>query len=263
MGSELRVENLKFKNILTDINFTLKEGTITALMGKNGCGKTLLFKSLFGLIDVVGEIYVNGNIITKNNIEDMRKNFGIYLETNKLENKSVFSSIMEPLINLNYSIDSAKEKVFELSKKLGIDNLLYKDINTLSHTEKKIVLFAQSIIHEPKIILIDNLFQSLDEHYKNKVFTYLKQLKKSNKSIVLFTSNNSEDLWIADNLVMLKNGKILANDSVKELIEDESLFLKNNINLPFLVDLSHKLRAYNLIDKILYNTKEMVDEIWQ
>lgn len=263
MSNELIVENLSFKCILKDINFTLKEGTITALMGKSGSGKTILLKTIIGLINSEGFISVGGAVITQNSLEIARKNFGIYLGLNTLENKTVFSNIICPLNNLNYTESKARKKIYEVAKKLGIENLLYKEINMLSHSQKKIVAFAQSIIHEPPIILIDGLFDSLDSYYKNKVITYLKQINKTKKSIIIFTTSNSEDLMFSDNLLVIKNGKIAINGNIKELLINENLFLKNDVKLPFLIDLSFKLKIYDLIDRLVFDIDEMVDEIWQ
>lgn len=260
MRSGLVVENLNYKDKLKNININLKPGEISALMGKSGSGKTLLLKSIFGLIDTEGSITFNGTILTKQNINNIRKNFGICLGLNALENKNVFENLIEILINLNYDIDTAKKKVYNISKKMGTDNLLYKEINTLSHSQKKIISFIQSIIHEPKVILIDNLFDSIDIYNKDRIIKYLRQLKKS---IVIFTTNNSEDLCFADNLIIMKNGKIIDYKEVKELIEEENKFTKNDIKLPFLIDLSYKLKSYELIDRLIYDCDEMVDEIWQ
>lgn len=262
MNGELRVENLKYNDILKDINLNIKEGTINVLMGNNGSGKTLLFKCILGLVNADGLVIYNGDIITNDNLNIIRKNFGIYLGLNNLEDKSAFLNIIEPLNYLNCDIEKSKKMVYEISKKLGIEKFLYKNISSLSHSEKKMISFIQSIIHEPKVIIIDGLFDSLDVYYKNKIINYLKFLKKSKKCIIIFTTNNSEDLWIADNLIIIKNGKVLINDNVYKLIQDENLFHKNNIKLPFVIDLSYKLQIYDLIDKLIYSIDEVVDEIW-
>ena len=122
--------------------------------------------------------------------------------------------------------------------------------------------YIQSIIHEPKVILIDNLFDSMDSCIKNKIVKYLKELKKKN-CIIIFITSNSEDLMFADNLILIKNGRIIENGSVKNLIQNETLFLKNDIKLPFLIDLSYKLKAYDLIDDLIFDYDKMVDEIWK
>lgn len=263
MKSGLKVEGLYFKEILTDINIELSSGTIAALVGKNGSGKSLILKSIVGFIDYSGTLSLDGVVFNKKNIEEQIKNIGIYLNTKILENKSVISNLMDPLLNLNYQEEIVKKTVYELTKKLGIDDLLYKEVNTLSHSQKKVVAFAQSIAHSPKLILIDNLFDSLDEYYKEKIISYLKCLKKSKKSIILFTTNSGEDMMFADNLLIIKDGKIIEQGESKELLKNENLFVKNDIELPFMSDLSNKIMSYELIDKPIYDMNEMVDEIWQ
>lgn len=260
MRSELLLENLSYKDKLKNININLKQGKIYALMGSSASGKTLLLKSIFGLVNYEGNVVYKNVILTKQNIDEIRNNFGIYLGLNNLEDKNVFLNLLDPLINLNYDNDIARKKIYDISKKIGIDNLLYKEVNSLSYSQKKIVSFVQSIIHEPKVILIDNLFESLDIYYKNRIISYLKNIKKS---IVIFTTNNSEDLNFADNLILMKNGKVLIDKNVKQINEEENLLTKNNIKQPFLVDLSYKLKAYELIDRIIFDSLEMVDEIWQ
>ena len=263
MKNGLKVENLYFKDILTDVCFELIPGRMTAFVGKSGSGKTMLLKSIVGFIDYSGTISLDGVVFDKTNIEDQIKNIGIYLNTKILENKSVISNLMEPLLNLNYQEENAKKNVYELTKKLGIDNLLYKEVSTLSHSQKKVVAFAQSIAHSPKLILIDNLFDSLDEYYKEKIISYLKGIKRNKKNIILFTTNNGEDLMLADNLVVIKDGKIVEQGDLEELLQNENLFIKNDIEFPFKSDLSKKIMSYQLIDRPIYEMDEMVDEIWQ
>ena len=263
MKNGLNVENLYFKDILTDINIELKPGTINVLVGKNCSGKTTLLKSIVGVVDYSGTINLCGIVFDKKNIEDQIKNIGIYLNTKILENKIVISNLMDPLLNLNYQEENAKKNIYEITRKLGIDDLLYREVNTLSHSQKKVVSFAQSIVHSPKLILMDNLFDSLDEYYKEKIISHLKNLKKNKKSIILFTTNNGEDLLLADNLLIIKDGKIIDQGEPKELLKNENLFVKKGIDFPFMSDLSNKIMSYELIDRPIYDMNEMVDKIWQ
>lgn len=262
MKCGLKVENLYFKDILNDINIELKSGTINALVGKSGSGKTTLLKSIVGFFETSGTISLGSVVFDKKNIVDQIKNIGIYLNTKVLENKSVISNLMDPLLNLNYQEENAKKIVYELTRKLGVDDLLYREVNTLSHSQKKAVAFAQSVVHAPKLLLIDNLFDSLDKYYKEKIISYLKVLKKSKKSIILFATNNGDDLMLADNLIIIRDGKIVGQGQVEELLKNENLFVKNDIELPFMSELSNKIIAYELIDRPIYNMNEMVDEIW-
>lgn len=263
MSGILKIENLNYKDILKNVNMCLEEGTINALIGGSGSGKTSILKSIFGLVDSEGIITIKDITVDQKNINELRKNLGIYLGINVLQNKTVFLNIIEPLKNLNFDEDIAKKSVYSISKKLGIENLLYKEIELLSYAEKKVVAFAQSIIYEPSIILIDNLFDSLDNYYKDRIISYLNEIKKNKKATILFVTSNSEDLFFADDIFITKDGKIAASGTLEELTKDQNLFSKNDLNLPFIIDLSYKLKAYELIDSLIYDVDEMVDEIWQ
>ena len=70
-------------------------------------------------------------------------------------------------------------------------------------------------------------------------------------------------MMLADNLLIIKGGKVIGQGEPKELLKNESLFVKNDIELPFMSDLSNKIIAYELINRSIYNMNEMVDEIWQ
>ena len=261
--NNLLLADVNYKNILKNVNLALENNRIIALMGPTGSGKTTLLKCIFGLLNYTGSISINGNLMTEDNISVIRKDIGINLGLTNLIDNNVFSNIIEPLENLNIDTDKARKRVYEISKRLGIESLLYKDIKMLSYSQKKIISFARSIIHEPKIILLDRIFDSLNKNYTIKIITYLNYLKKNKKCIIIFTTNNSEYLNICDNLIIINNGKIIVNKKISDLLNDENIFNKNNIKLPFLTDLSYKLISYDLIDHLIFDYDEMVDEIWK
>ena len=109
------------------------------------------------------------------------------------------------------------------------------------------------ILNDKKILLLDDVTSDLD----------LKGIKKNKKNIILFTTNSGENLMFADNLIIIKEGKIYEQGELEELLQNENLFIKNDIELPFMSDLSNKIMSYQLIDRPIYEMDEMVDEIWQ
>ena len=121
-------------------------------------------------------------------------------------------------------------------------------------------MFAKTIIHDPNIILLDNIFSGMDSIFKNKIISYLKQLK--NKTIIIVT-NNSEDILLADKIIIFNDGSVIECGNRDDILSNEKLFIKNDINMPFIVELSHKLKSYELIDDIILDEKEMVNDIWK
>ena len=246
---------------LNNISLEVEEGTLVALLGKSGSGKTTLLKSIAGLIESNNSITFNDHSLTLN--ECLPKEIGIYLGFINLSCDTVFNNLMEILINLEYKIDNAHKKVYDISKKIGIDNILYKKISELSYGEKRVVSLAKTIIKEPKLLLLDNPFESLDTYYKKKIVKYLISLKETKKSIIIFTTNDEEDILLSDKILVMSDGKLIKYDSKEKLLESENVFIKNEISLPFIIDLSHKLQSYEILDKLMYSIDEMVDVLWK
>lgn len=256
----LKLDSLRYKNILNGITFTLKENSFNVLVGMNGSGKTTLVKAIAGLIDCEGYINMFDQVVTKDNLNSLIKDVGICLSNPTLLEGTVIYNITYSLHNLGYNEEAAKRKTYEISKKLKIDHLLTKDISEISLSERKIVSFASSIIHQPKLIIIDNSFDGLDSNYRDRLIKYLKKL---NKSTILFITNNENDLLLADNIIFLQDGKIEFFGELKEILKNEKIFIKNNIKIPFLIELSNKLNTYGLINDVILETEEMVNTIWK
>lgn len=259
MSCILKIDNLYYKKILKNISLSLEENSFNVLIGGNGSGKTTLVKAISGLIEYSGDIFLLNELISKENIKEMRKNIGVCMMPLPSEG-TVLDIIMYPLRNLNYNEKEAKEIVYKISKKLNIEDLLFKNINELTLSKKKMVCFASSVIHSPQLVIVDESFDELDYYYRNKIINYLKKMKKST---VLFITNNEEDYLLADNLIFIECGKIVKSGSLSEVVKDSKIFINCDAKIPFFVDLSQKLKLYDLIDDTILDSKEMVDAIWK
>lgn len=258
MQDILKIENLKYKNILKDITFSLKEKSFNILIGANSSGKTTIVNCIRGLNNYKGNISINNNNI-KNN-QSIYNNIGFFLDNKVLLESTLFNELLLVLKNLNYEEIVAKKKIYSLSEKLEFTNLLFKSNHEFTNQEKTIISFLFSIIHDPDILIIDNDIENLDEVNKNKIFNYI----RNNKNLTtLFITNNSEYFYEEDNLLFLKDGKIILSGKLKDLIDEEKTFIKCGSNLPFLVDLSNKLITYELLTSTIYNVEKMVNEIWK
>lgn len=260
MSSILKIENLKYKDILKNISLSLEEKSFNILAGSNSSGKTTLVKCIIGLVEYDGEIIFQGSLMHKENIKELIKNIGVITEENALLKGTSIYNIIYSLLNLKYEEDQAKKKAYSISKKLGIDNILFKNIEELSLSEKKMVSFASSIVHDPKLIIIDDSYDELDSNYRGKIVNYL---KSQSKSTILFITNHETDFLLADNLIFMKDGKIVFSDNLSKILDNEKIFVKNGIKPPFLLDLSYKLESYELINGVILDLDEMVNAIWK
>lgn len=254
MSTIIEIKNLTVDKKLNNINLSIEQGTLNVIIGNSG--KTTLVKAIMGLIEYSGTISYNGSLITQKNQKDIIKNIG-YFRNNMLKNETVKDNIIYPLINLDLNEIEAKKKVYDICSRFKISDLLLKNINTLTHTEKKIISFIVSIIHNPKVLIIDDSIEDLDELNKNKILDYINKSKLT----CIYLTNNESEILNSDNLIIIENGKLIDSGKTEEILKKEKIF--KNIGLPFLIDLSNKLKVYGLVDKIYLDTSEMIEDIWK
>lgn len=199
---EIKNLNKSFKENQVFINFNcqIKDGFMTAIIGKSGSGKSTLL-NMIGLLDLdyQGEIlYDNINIknlkenkqteFIRNNINYLFQNYAL------IDNETVEQNL---LLTLAYEKISKKEKLNKINTvltKVGLDNFNDKKIYTLSGGEQQRIALARTIIKKGNIILADEPTGNLDEENKNQVLNILKELKKLGKTIIIVT----HDLSIAN-----------------------------------------------------------------
>ena len=247
--SILRLENVRYNNILKCINFSIDEGSFNVLIGPNSSGKSTLIKILAELMDFDGKIIFDGE----------RKDIGFFMEYNLFSYKKVIDNLIFILLNLGFKKKYSEEKANEFLKYFDLEYLVDKQISDLTFSEKRLVEFVSSIIHEPKLIIIDDSFDYLSKSKRKEILKKIKNLKTT----VLFVTNSVDDIFFADQIIIIKDGATTFAGDLEDLIKDEKNFIANEIYPPFILDLSYKFLDYNLIDKIILNEKEMVNNIWK
>lgn len=252
---ELEISDLNFsynkKTIFENLNLKIKEGDFLFITGSTSCGKTTLIKILAGLI--------------KTNIKTLeKKEIGIVFDNpeNFFVAETVKEEISFTLINLKYKKTEIEKKVKEITSLLKIEYLLDYNPHSLSGGEKELVSLAAALINNPKLLLIDGTFAMLDELTKEKIMKLLKKLNKEQKLTIICTTANLEDVLYGKELVLIDK-KVVLKEKIKNAFNDEKIFKKYNLELPFLASLSHKLKYYGLIDKIILNMDKMVNELWK
>ncbi|WP_370930846.1 metal ABC transporter ATP-binding protein [Bartonella sp. DGB1] len=227
---------------LKDINFNLKGGEITALIGVNGGGKSTLFKSIMGLLKPhSGNILIN-NLSVKN---ALKKSIIAYVPQLE-EIDYTFPILVKDLVmtgrygHMNF-LRTAKEhdrKIVQTSLELlNLENLGNRQIGELSGGQKKRVFLARALAQEADILLLDEPFTGVDTTSEKIIIDQLKALAKQDKIILISTHNLQHIKEFCDNVIFLRQN-IIAQGKIDTIFTKENLkqtfqseFICNQINI--------------------------------
>ncbi len=212
------------KIVLNDINLTISKGESLVVIGRSGCGKTVLLKSIIGLIKPDdGEIIVDGETITsmdRKNLFRIRKKFGMLFQGAALfDSMTVEENIALPLLeHTDLSISEIREKVQQKLKEVGLPGIEEKKPAELSGGMKKRVGLARALIMNPEFVLFDEPTTGLDPVMADNINNLiLKTHRKLHITSISVTHDMVSAYKIGDRIAMLYEGKIIFDGSPEEL----------------------------------------------
>lgn len=255
MNNLVSVENLTI-GPFRKFNISIPLNSLTIITGSNNSGKSLLLKVIAGLINNKKVIY-DKNIIS--NYKDIA-----YMNNFCFNCDSVLNNIRYPLECLGFDDLKIKKIVKDISKDLKISKILNNKIDDLNYYEMLRVYLATILVNSPKLLLLDDPGLYLSPLEKEEFMGILEQIRSTGVTIILSTSCLDEVIYtINSTLYILDDGNIVSSGDMLKVLNDDSLLNKLGLNLPFMIDLSVKLKYYNLVSKINMSPLGMVDSLWK
>ena len=200
------------KIILDNINLKLKGGRIYGLRGKNGTGKTMLFRLISGLIfPTEGRVIINGEELGKE--ISFPRSVGILIENpGYIPNFSGFKNL-KIISNIKGIIGD--EKIIDTMTLLGLDPYSKKKVKKYSLGMKQKLGLAMAVMEEPDLIILDEPINALDEA-SVKIVHDLLQSHKARGALIIIASHDREELdLLADEIFVMENGRITETESTK------------------------------------------------
>ena len=118
-------------------------------------------------------------------------------------------------------------------------------------------------MHKPKILLVDDIFKSLNPKDKEIVMDIFKLLTINYDMSVIFTTSDLNDCYGLSDIYVIGNNKILLKGDYNEIVKNDNELQKVGIEIPLMIDLSRKLEFYNLIDEVYYDVDKVVNALWK
>ena len=219
----LKLKNVSFaydeKPILKNVSFEIKAGDHISVIGESGCGKSTLLQLIYGLHHTDGQIFwgdkellgPNFNLVPGEPfIKYLAQDFDLMLPLSVADNVGKYLSNMYPR--------KKKQRVEQLLEVVEMKEFAKVKAKNLSGGQQQRVALARALAKEPELVLLDEPFSHIDHFRKNKlrrkVFRYLKE---NNITCITATHDSTDALSFADKTIVLKDGKILAEETPERL----------------------------------------------
>lgn len=231
------IENLTFgyavdKPVLKDISLHFHEGDSVGIIGANGVGKSTLLKLLVGLdLGFDGSIRIEEIPVEKNTLSKIRERVGYLFQDseNQLFTAKVYDDVAFAPKNYGLNAEEVKKRTENALEMVQISHLANRPIYSLSGGEKKLAAIATILSMTPDIILMDEPSNSLDPRNRRELINLLNNFSH----MKIIASHDLDFIFDTCNRVVLMNdGKIVADGTAKEILTDKDLLEKNMLELP-------------------------------
>lgn len=260
----IKVEDVSFKyknsdnKILQDLSFSINDGEIVAIVGKNGSGKSTIAKLISGITKLKeGKIIIDSLDISKDKSAIYDK-IGVVFQNP--ENQIIFNNIYDELSFLlkNLAKSEIEERINKALEEVDMLEFKNQDLYTLSLGQKQRIMIAEILAKNPKYIILDEPTTMIDSNGKEKIYKIIKTLKSKGYTIICIT-NFADEILLADRTLILNDGKIVEEIKKEELINNVELLEKYEITVPTLLKLARNLKENNInIDLKEFSIQELV-----
>lgn len=203
-----------------NVSLTIPNGTFMGLLGPNGAGKTTLIRMLLGLIDNdEGRIMIAGKDVSRDN-NSLKKEIGVVPQHINLDKElSVKENLM--FSGMLYKMQRAliKERVDELLEIMGLVKAKDRVCKHLSGGMKRKLMIAKALIHDPKIIFLDEPSVGIDLKARREIWDILKRMNSEGKTMLMTTHYIEEAEYLCGKVSLMNNGRIFYCDTPSNLIE--------------------------------------------
>lgn len=231
--------------VLKNINLNVEKGDWIAVLGHNGSGKSTLAKLIMGLLQPIsGTISVYDQILTQENVYDIRKHIGIVFQNpdNQFVGTTVRDDIAFGMENLCFDRETMKERIDFFAAKVGLSGLLDKEPSALSGGQKQRVAIAGILAMKTDIIVFDEATSMLDPVSRAELMQYIRGLNEEGLTILMITHDIEEALH-ANRIVILDNCTIAENGTPETLFRRPEAFSGSGLELPVALRLYYSLSA--------------------
>jgi ABC-2 type transport system ATP-binding protein len=219
LAIEVKALDKQFGQIhaVRDVSFSVNHGEVLGFLGPNGAGKSTTMKMITGFLEPTsGTVIVNGNDVTTHPIE-VKSSIGYLPEGAPSYGEMTVLSFLRFIAEIRgFEGAEAQRRIDEVVEKINLEMVLDQTIETLSKGFKRRVGMAQTILHDPDVLIMDEPTDGLDPNQKHEVRSLIKEMAEK-KAIIISTHILEEVDAICTRAIIIAAGKILFDGTPQEL----------------------------------------------
>lgn len=261
----IKVNKLNFSydgksEALKDLTLHIKKGKWVSILGHNGSGKSTLAKIIIGLLEPSsGEVYIEDELLTTENLSEIRKKVGIVFQNpdNQFVGVTVKYDIAFGLENQQTPQREMQEKVLEYAKFVGMEDFLDKEPHNLSGGQKQRVAIAGALAMNQEILILDEATSMLDPKGTKEIVELIKTVNKKRNITVITITHDLTLASMSDYIFVLKDGEVTIEGEPLEVFNQEEKLVASHLEIPF------ALRVYKEFAKKTNKDNKLVEALWE
>ncbi|MGX7073139.1 energy-coupling factor ABC transporter ATP-binding protein [Falseniella ignava] len=273
MKSMIEVKDLSFRYKedqkyydVNQITFHVKRGEWLSIVGHNGSGKSTTIRLIDGLLEAEsGEIWIDGEKLTAENIWDLRRQIGMVFQNpdNQFVGATVEDDVAFGLENQGLPREEMKKRVEESLGLVGMLDFKKREPARLSGGQKQRVAIAGVVALRPAILILDEATSMLDPEGRRELIQTVQAIRKNYQMTVVSITHDLEEVAMSDRVLVMKKGEIESTSSPRELFSRPDLD-QIGLDAPFTNQLRESLRqsGYQLPNGYL-TEGELEDKLWE
>lgn len=261
----IKINNLNFSyngksEALKDLSLHIKKGKWISIIGHNGSGKSTLAKVIIGLLEPSsGDVIIENQLLTAENVNDIRKKVGIVFQNpdNQFVGVTVKYDIAFGLENQQIPQKEMQEKVLKYAKFVGMQDYLDKEPHNLSGGQKQRVAIAGALAMNQDIIILDEATSMLDPKGTKEIVELIRNVNKQRDKTIITITHDLALASMSDYIFVLKDGKLTLEGEPLEVFKQEDILKESHLEIPF------SLRVYKEFEKDKENKAKLVEALWE
>lgn len=258
----IRAEHLSYSyddgmsHSLNDFSLEIHSGRKIAFMGANGAGKSTFFLCLNGILKPEkGQLFFHGQPYSyrRRDLLNLRQKVGIVFQNpdDQLFSASVYQEISFGPLNLGMTAAETRTAVDGIIDRLDLRSFSHKPVHALSGGQKKQVAIADILVMKPELIILDEPTAALDPKHTDLVHNLIGQMTTDGMTVIQSTHDTDYALGWADEIVVVKDGAVLAHTDPVTLFCDRELLREANLRQPSCIELFFRLCRKQILQNTL------------